>query len=51
MAAEIEAEVRRVVDDQEKAGPPPVESLIEDVYEEPTWLLREQLADYLRSRG
>jgi pyruvate dehydrogenase E1 component alpha subunit len=51
LAAEIEAEVRRVVDDQEKAGPPPVESLIEDVYEEPTWLLREQLADHLRNRG
>ena len=51
LAAEIEAEVRAVVEDQEKAGPPPLESLIEDVYEEPTWLLREQLADLLRNRG
>jgi pyruvate dehydrogenase E1 component alpha subunit/2-oxoisovalerate dehydrogenase E1 component alpha subunit len=51
LAAEIEGEVRRVVDEQEKAGPPPVETLIEDVFEEPTWLLREQLADYLRNRG
>ncbi|HTM20056.1 MAG TPA: thiamine pyrophosphate-dependent enzyme, partial [Kofleriaceae bacterium] len=51
LAAELEAEVRRVVDDQEKAGPPAIESLIEDVFEEPTWLLREQLADHLRNRG
>jgi pyruvate dehydrogenase E1 component alpha subunit/2-oxoisovalerate dehydrogenase E1 component alpha subunit len=43
MAADIEAEVRRVVAEQEAIGMPPVESLIEDVFEEPTWLLREQL--------
>ncbi len=45
MAADIEAEVRQVIAEQEAIGPPPVESLIEDVYEEPTWLLREQLDD------
>ena len=45
MAADIEAEVRGVIAAQEAIGAPPVESLIEDVYEEPTWLLREQLRD------
>jgi hypothetical protein len=33
----------------EAAGPPPVESLIEDVLEEPTWILREQLASLKQS--
>lgn len=42
MAAQMEAEVRESIARQEKAGPPPVESLFDDVYEEPTWLLREQ---------
>jgi pyruvate dehydrogenase E1 component alpha subunit len=48
MAADIEAEVRRVVAEQEAVGMPPVETLIEDVFEEPTWLLREQLDDLLK---
>ena len=30
--------------EQEAVGMPPIESLIEDVFQEPTWLLREQLA-------
>jgi TPP-dependent pyruvate/acetoin dehydrogenase alpha subunit len=42
MAAAMEAEVREAIARQEKAGPPPVESLFDDVYEQPTWLLREQ---------
>jgi pyruvate dehydrogenase E1 component alpha subunit len=50
LAADIEAEVRKVVAEQEAIGMPPVASLIEDVYEEPTWLLREQLAG-LREAG
>jgi pyruvate dehydrogenase E1 component alpha subunit/2-oxoisovalerate dehydrogenase E1 component alpha subunit len=44
IAARIEAEVRDVIARQEKIGPPPVSSIIEDVFAEPTWLLREQLA-------
>jgi pyruvate dehydrogenase E1 component alpha subunit len=48
MAAEIEAEVREVVAAQEQIGPPPVASLIDDVFEEPTWLLREQLEELKR---
>jgi len=46
MAAEIEGQVRAVVAEQEEAGPPPLDSLIEDVFAEPTWLLREQLARF-----
>jgi pyruvate dehydrogenase E1 component alpha subunit/2-oxoisovalerate dehydrogenase E1 component alpha subunit len=44
MAAQLEAEVREVIARQEQVGPPPLASLIEDVFEQPTWLLREQLA-------
>jgi pyruvate dehydrogenase E1 component alpha subunit len=47
LAASIEATVREVIERQEMIGSPPVESLIEDVFEEPTWLLREQLAAHL----
>jgi hypothetical protein len=48
MAAAIEARVREVIAAQEQLPPPPVESLIEDVYETPTWLQREQLAAHLK---
>jgi len=44
MAARIEAEVREVIARQEQVGPPARASLIEDVFEQPTWLLEEQLA-------
>lgn len=49
----IEAEVRKVIEIEEQAPPPPVDSLIDDVYEQPTWLLREQLDELRqwRSRG
>ena len=50
LAASIEAEVRQVVAEQEAIGMPPVESLIEDVFEEPTRLLREQLDELLSHR-
>jgi pyruvate dehydrogenase E1 component alpha subunit len=42
MAAAMEVEVRASIARQEEVGPPPVESLFDDVFEEPTWLLREQ---------
>jgi pyruvate dehydrogenase E1 component alpha subunit/2-oxoisovalerate dehydrogenase E1 component alpha subunit len=45
MAAEIEHEVRAVVAEQEKIGPPALDTIIEDVYETPPWHLREQLRD------
>ncbi len=48
MAADIEANIRQVVAEQEAIGPPAIDTLIEDVYEQPTWRLREQLDDYRR---
>ncbi len=45
LAAQIETDVRDAIARQEQVGPPPLESLIEDVFEEPTWNLREQMAD------
>jgi pyruvate dehydrogenase E1 component alpha subunit/2-oxoisovalerate dehydrogenase E1 component alpha subunit len=45
MAADIESDVRQVVAEQEQIGPPPLASIIEDVFEEPPWLLREQLEE------
>ena len=44
LADRIETEVRDAIARQEAVGAPALETLIEDVYEEPTWLLREQLA-------
>ena len=48
MAARLEADVREVIARVEAAGPPPVASLVEDVFETPTWILREQMAQYER---
>jgi pyruvate dehydrogenase E1 component alpha subunit/2-oxoisovalerate dehydrogenase E1 component alpha subunit len=45
LADRIEVEVREAIARQEAVGAPALETLIEDVYEEPTWLLREQLAE------
>jgi pyruvate dehydrogenase E1 component alpha subunit/2-oxoisovalerate dehydrogenase E1 component alpha subunit len=44
LAATLEADVREAIARQEAIAPPVLESLIDDVFEEPTWLLREQLA-------
>ena len=44
LAARLEAEVRDSIARQEQAGAPPLASMVEDVYEQPTWNLREQLA-------
>ncbi|HEX2689634.1 MAG TPA: thiamine pyrophosphate-dependent enzyme [Kofleriaceae bacterium] len=44
IAQQIEAEVRDAIARQEAVAPPALETLIDDVYEEPTWLLREQFA-------
>jgi pyruvate dehydrogenase E1 component alpha subunit/2-oxoisovalerate dehydrogenase E1 component alpha subunit len=46
MAATLEAHVRDVIAEVEAAGPPPLASLIEDVFEEPTWILREELESH-----
>ena len=45
LEGQLEAEVREAIARQEAVGAPRLETLIEDVYEEPTWLLREQLAE------
>jgi pyruvate dehydrogenase E1 component alpha subunit len=47
MAAHAEAQVREAVARQEAVGAPPLTSLFDDVYEQPTWLLREQRAALL----
>jgi pyruvate dehydrogenase E1 component alpha subunit/2-oxoisovalerate dehydrogenase E1 component alpha subunit len=47
-AAAIEANLREVIARQEAAGNPGVDTIIEDVYEEPTWLLQEQLEAFRR---
>ena len=45
LAAQQEVEVRDAIARAEAIGGPPLESIVEDVFEEPTWLLREQLAE------
>jgi pyruvate dehydrogenase E1 component alpha subunit/2-oxoisovalerate dehydrogenase E1 component alpha subunit len=45
LAAQMEADVREAIARQEAVGAPELPTLIEDVFEEPTWHLREQLAD------
>ena len=44
-AEALEAEVREAIARQEAIAVPVLSTLIDDVYEEPTWLLREQLAE------
>ncbi len=44
IAERIEADVRDAIARQEAIGAPALGTLIDDVFEEPTWLLREQLA-------
>lgn len=51
LAANIEAEVRSVIAAQEHVPKPPVDTLIDDVYEQPPWRLQQQLADYHRTKG
>ncbi|HEU4727173.1 MAG TPA: thiamine pyrophosphate-dependent enzyme [Kofleriaceae bacterium] len=49
IAQRVEAEVREAIARQEAVGPPALETLVEDVYEQPTWLQREQLAELVAS--
>jgi pyruvate dehydrogenase E1 component subunit alpha len=51
LRAAVEEELREAIDAEEKVGPPPIESLIEDVFAVPTTALREQLAELQRIRG
>ena len=45
MQAAMEADVRDAIARQEATAPPALATMIDDVYEQPTWLLREQLAE------
>jgi pyruvate dehydrogenase E1 component alpha subunit/2-oxoisovalerate dehydrogenase E1 component alpha subunit len=45
LATKLEAEVRDAIARAETVGPPPLESIVEDVFEQPTWILREQLGE------
>jgi pyruvate dehydrogenase E1 component alpha subunit/2-oxoisovalerate dehydrogenase E1 component alpha subunit len=47
LASELESHVREAIARAEAAGPPPIESLIDDVYEDQPWHLREQLGELL----
>ncbi|MDB4961440.1 MAG: Branched-chain alpha-keto acid dehydrogenase, component, alpha subunit protein [Myxococcales bacterium] len=44
LATKLEVDVRDAIARQEAIGAPELSTLIDDVFEEPTWLLREQLA-------
>ncbi len=47
--AELTAEIAAAITAVEAMPPPPRESLLDDVYAEPTWNLREQLAELRRT--
>jgi pyruvate dehydrogenase E1 component alpha subunit len=48
---EVDAEIRQAIALEEAAGPPPLRSMIEDVFAEPSWILEEQLAELERVRA
>jgi pyruvate dehydrogenase E1 component alpha subunit/2-oxoisovalerate dehydrogenase E1 component alpha subunit len=50
LSASVEQEIREAITAEEAVGPPPLDSIIGDVYAEPTPLLRQQLADLERVR-
>ncbi|MGE0550210.1 MAG: thiamine pyrophosphate-dependent dehydrogenase E1 component subunit alpha [Kofleriaceae bacterium] len=47
LATKLEIEAREAIARQEKVGAPTLETLFDDVYEQPTWLQREQLAEVI----
>jgi 2-oxoisovalerate dehydrogenase E1 component alpha subunit len=49
LAQDLEADVRAAIARQEAVGAPVLGTLVDDVFEEPTWLLREQMADVERA--
>jgi TPP-dependent pyruvate/acetoin dehydrogenase alpha subunit len=46
----LDEEIRVAIAAEEAAGPPTVASLFDDVTAQPSWLLDEQRAEYLRAR-
>lgn len=51
LAQEIEAQVREAIAAEEGAPAPALETLVEDVFEEVPWHLREQIEAYRRDRN
>jgi TPP-dependent pyruvate/acetoin dehydrogenase alpha subunit len=49
--AAIEAEIKEAVEAEESVAPPPLRTLIENVYSRPSEALEEQLRDLERVRG
>jgi len=49
LAQRLEVDVREAIARQEAVAAPALATLIDDVFEEPTWLLREQMAEVERS--
>ncbi|MEO8548692.1 MAG: thiamine pyrophosphate-dependent enzyme [Kofleriaceae bacterium] len=45
LAEQIELDVREAIARAEAAGPPALGTIVEDVFEEPTWRLREQMEE------
>ncbi|MEO7733236.1 MAG: thiamine pyrophosphate-dependent dehydrogenase E1 component subunit alpha, partial [Kofleriaceae bacterium] len=45
IAQQLETDVRDAIARQEAIAMPALATVIDDVYEQPTWLLREQLAE------
>jgi pyruvate dehydrogenase E1 component alpha subunit len=45
LAGQIETEVREAIARQERVAAPALSTIVDDVFEEPTWNLREQLAE------
>ncbi len=51
LRSDIEGQLRGLVAEQEKIGPPDIDTLFEDVYESPTWLQRAQREQLRNHRG
>lgn len=51
LAADIDREIRETIALEEKVAPPPLASLIDDVYDQPTDILREELSSQQRVRA
>jgi pyruvate dehydrogenase E1 component alpha subunit len=51
LAADLEREIREAIALEEAGPPPALATMIEDVFAEPTWNLREQLDELERVRG
>ncbi len=51
LSASLDAEVKAAVEAEEKIGPPPIESLIEDVFEKVPRHLRDQLDEFKAARA